>query len=83
MITKDESLSVVIDPLNQVLRHCRTEKLLSHLHDVTGRVAASFNNTEKFEYIPLLHFFNNDAIVFSHNFSSQSSHSHFHDDSSM
>ena len=83
MITKDESLFVVMDALNQVRRHCRIEKLLSHSHDLTGQVAASFSNTEKFEYISLWHFFNNDAIVFSHNFSSHSSHSHFHDNSSM
>ena len=46
MIAKDESLFVVIDALNQVRRGCRTEKRLWHLHDGTGKVAGSFNNTE-------------------------------------
>ena len=83
MIAKDESLFVVMDALNQVCRGCRTEKLLSHSHNVTGRVAASFSNTERFRYISLLHFFNDDTIVFGRNFSSHSSHLHFHEDSSM
>ena len=83
MIAKDENLFVVMDALNQVRRHRRTEKLLSHSHDVTGRVAAIFSNTERFGYISLLHFFNDDAIVFGRNFSSHSSHLSFHDDSSM
>ena len=83
MITKDESLSVIMDVLNQVRRRRRTEKLLPHLHDVTGRVAANFSNTERFGYISLLHFFSDDDIIYGRNFSSQSSHLHFHDDSSM
>ena len=62
MIAKDESLFVVIDALNQVRRGCRTEKRLWHLHDGTGKVAGSFNNTERFGYISLLHFFNDDII---------------------
>ena len=82
MIAKDESLFVVMDALNQVRRSHRTSKL-SHSHDVTGRVAASFSNTERFRYISLLHFFNDDAIVFGRNFSSHSSHLRFNDDSSM
>ena len=45
MIVKDESLFLVMDALNQVRRGCRTEKLLSHSHDGTGKVAASFSNT--------------------------------------
>ena len=73
MIAKDESLFVVMDALNQVCRRHRTEKLLSNSHDVTGRVAASFSNTEGFGYISLLRCFNDDAIVFGH----------FHDNSSM
>ena len=81
MIAKDESLFVVMDALSQVRRHRRTEKLLSPSHDVARRVAASFSNTERFGYISLLHYFNNDAIGFSRNFSS--SHLRFHDDSSM
>ena len=81
MIAKDESL-VVMDALNQVFRR-RMEKLLSHFDDVTGRVAANFSNTERFGYISLLHFLKDDAIVFGRNFSSHSSHLHFHDDSSM
>ena len=81
MIAKDESLFVVMDALNQVRRSHRTSKL-SHSH-VTGRVAASFSNTERFRYISLLHFFNDDAIVFSRNFSSHSSHLRFHGDSLM
>ena len=72
MIAKDESLFVVMDALNQVRRRRRTEKLLSHSDDVTSRVAASFSNTERFGYISLLHFFNDDAIVFGRNFSSHS-----------
>ena len=51
MIAKDEGLFVVMDALNQVCRGCRTEKLLSHSHDGTGKVAGSFNNTERFGYI--------------------------------
>ena len=54
MITKDEF--VVMDTLSQVRRHCRKEKLLLHLHNVTGRVAASFSNMEMFGYISLLQF---------------------------
>ena len=38
MIAKDESFSVAMDALNQICRYCRTEKLLLHLHNVTGRV---------------------------------------------
>ena len=83
MIAKDETLFVVMDALNQVRRRRGTEKLPSHSHDVTGRVAASFSNTESFGYISLLHVFNDDAIVFGRNFSSHSSHLRFHDDSSM
>ena len=45
MIAKDESL-FVMDALNQVCRRRRLEKLLSHSHDVTGRLATSFSNTE-------------------------------------
>ena len=59
------------------------EKILSYSHDVTGRVAASFNNTERFGHISLLYFFNDDAIVFVHNFSSRLSHLNFQDDRSM
>ena len=55
----------------------------SHSHDVTGRVAASFSNTGEFGYMSLLHFFNDDAIVFGRNFSLHSSHLRFHDDSLM
>ena len=83
MIAKDESLFVVMDALNQVCRGGRTEKFILHLHDVTGRVAASFSNTERFGYISLLHFFNDDALVCGRNFSSHSSHFRFHGDSSM
>ena len=72
MIGKDESLFVIMNALNQVCRCRRMEKLLSHSHDVAGRVVASFSNTEKFGYISLLHFFNDDAIVFGRNFSSHS-----------
>ena len=64
MIAKDESLFVVMDALNQVRRHRSTEKALLHSHDVTDRVVASFSNTERLEYISLLHFFNNDVIFF-------------------
>ena len=81
MIAEDESLFVVMDTLNQVRRRGRMEKLLSNSHDITGRVVVSFINTEKFG--SLLHFFNDDAIIFGHNFSSHSSHLRFHDDSSM
>ena len=35
------------------------------------------------DFISLIHFFNNDAIVFGRNFLSHSSHLRFHDDSSM
>ena len=83
MIAKDETLFVVMDALSQVRRRRGTEKIPSHSHDVTGRVAASFSNTESFGYISLLHFFNDNAIVFGCNFSSHSSHLRFHDDSSM
>ena len=83
MIAKDESLFVVMDALNQVCRRHRTEKLLPHTYDVTGRVAASFSNTESFGYISLLHFFNDDAIVFGRNFSSHLSRLRFHNDISM
>ena len=72
-----------MDVLNKVRRRRRLEELLSHLHDVTNRVAASFCNTESFAYISSLHFFNDDAIVFGRNFSSHSCHSYFHNDSSM
>ena len=61
----------------------RTEKLLSHSHDITGRVATSFSDVKIFEYISLLHFFNDDAIVFGCDFSSHSSHLQFHDCNSM
>ena len=54
MITKDEF--VVMDTLSQVRRHRRKEKLLLHLHNVTGSVAASFSKTERFGYISLLQF---------------------------
>ena len=84
MIAKDESLFVVMDALNQVRRHRSTEKALLHSHDVTDRVAASFSNTERLEYISLLHFFNNDVIFFfGRNFLSHANHLHFHDNSSM
>ena len=53
MIAKDESLFVVMDALKQVHRLCRTEKLLSHSHDVTDKTAVSFGNTEGFGYISL------------------------------
>ena len=72
-----------MDDLNQVHRHRRMEKLLLHSHDVTGRVAVSFRNTERFGYISLLHFFNDDAIVFGRNFSSHLSRLCFHNDISM
>ena len=49
--------------LNQVCRRRRTERLLLHLHEVTRRVEASFINTKRLD-ISLLHFFNDDAIVF-------------------
>ena len=77
MIAKDQSLFVLMDAL---CRRRRTEKLLLPSHDVTDRVAASFSNMAKFGYISLLHFFNLDAFVFGWNFSSQSSHLRFHDD---
>ena len=83
MIAKDESLFVVVNALNQIRRRRRTKKLLSHSHDVTVRVAASFSNTGRFGYISLLRFFNDGAIVFGRNFSSHSSHVRFHEDSSM
>ena len=82
MIAKDESLFVVMDALNQVRRHRSTEKALLHSHDVTDRVAASFSNTERLEYMSLLHFFNN-VIFFGRNFSSHANHLRFHDDSRM
>ena len=66
MTAKDESLFVVMDALNQVRRRRRMEKFFSDLHDVTGRVAASFSKTER---CSLLHFFNDDTIVFGRNFS--------------
>ena len=78
-----QRLFVIMDALNQVRRGRRTEKLLSHSHDFTSGSAVSFSKTERFGYIYLLHFFNNDAIVFGRNFSSRSSHLRFHDDSSM
>ena len=77
------SLFVVVDAVNQVGRGCRTEKLLLHSHDVTGRVATSFSKKESFGYIFLPHFLNDDATVFGRNFPSHSSHLRFHDDSSM
>ena len=77
MIVKDKSIFVVMDALNQVRRRRRMEKLLSHLHDVTGRVAV------RFRYISLLHFINDDALILGCNFSSHASHLRFHDDSSM
>ena len=51
-----------MDALNQVLMCLRTKKLLSHLYDVTGRVAESVSNTERFGYISSLHYFKNDTI---------------------
>ena len=63
MIAKDETLFVVMDALSQVRRRRGTEKIPSHSHDVTGRVAASFSNTQSFGYISLLHFFN-DMLLF-------------------
>ena len=59
-----------MDALNQVRRRCRTVKPLSNSHDVNGKVAARFRNMESFGYISLLHFVNDDAIVFGRNFSS-------------
>ena len=53
------------------------------MHDVIGKVAESFSNTKRFGYISLLHFFNDDAIVFGRNFSSHSNNLHFHGDSSL
>ena len=47
MIVKDESLFVVMDALKQVCRRRRMEKLFSHPRDVTGRLPASFSNTER------------------------------------
>ena len=81
MIAKHESLFVIMDAFNMVCRRLRTEKVLSHSH--AGRVAESFSNKERFEYIFSLHFFNDDAVLFGRNFSSNSSHLRFHDDSSM
>ena len=78
MISKDESVFVVVYVLNQVRRCRRMEKFLSH--DVTGKVAVGFSKTER---CSLLLFFNDDAIVFGRIFSSHSSHLCFHDDSSM
>ena len=72
-----------MDVLYQVRRCRRTEKVISPLHDVTGRVAKSFSKTERFGYISLLHFFNDDAIIVGRNFSSHSNHLRFDDDSSM
>ena len=43
-----------MDALNQVLMCLRTKKLLSHLHDVTGRTTESVSNTERFGYISSL-----------------------------
>ena len=63
MISKDKSLFVVMDALNQVRRPHRTETSLPSSHDVTGRVTASFSYTESFIYISLLNFFNDDAII--------------------
>ena len=69
MIAEDESLFVVMDALNQVRRRRRTIKLPQHLLDVTGRVAASFNKRDRFKYTKiLLHYFNNDPIIFGGNF---------------
>ena len=48
MIAKEESIFVAMDALNQVRRRRKMEKLLSHSHDVTSRVPASFSNTERF-----------------------------------
>lgn len=48
MIAKGESLFGVMDVLNQVPRRRRTEKFISHSRDVTGRVAVSFSNKERF-----------------------------------
>ena len=83
LIAKDESFFVVMDALNEVLRCRKMKTLLSHSHDVTGRVAANFSNTERFGYISLLHFFKDDAIVSRRDFSSHSGHLNFQDDSSM
>ena len=83
MIAENESLFVFMNALNQVCRRRRTEKILSYSHDVAGRVAASFSNTERFGHISLLHFFKDDAILFVHNFSSRLSHLNFQDDRSM
>ena len=60
-----------------IRRRRKIEKLLSHLHDVTGRVAVSFR------YISLLHFINDDALILGCNLSSHASHLCSHDDSSM
>ena len=83
MFAENESLFVFMNALNQVCRRHKTEKILSYSHGVTGRVAASFSNTERFGHISLLHFFNDDAIVFAHNFSSRLSHLNFQEDRSM
>ena len=83
MIAKDKILFVIMDTLNKVRRYCRMEKLLSNSHDVTGRVASSFSNTDRFGNISLLHFFNNDSIIFGRNFSLHSIHLRFHDDRPM
>ena len=52
-----------------IRRRRKMEKLLSHLHDVTGKVAVSFR------YISLLHFINDDALILGCNL--------INDDSSM
>ena len=52
-----------------IRRRRKIEKLLSHLHDVTGKVAVSFR------YISLLHFINDDALILGCNL--------INDDSSM
>ena len=68
MIAKDESLSVVMDALNQVRKRCRAEKLLLHSHNVTGRAAASFSKTERFGFICLMHFLSDDTIASGRHF---------------
>ena len=49
----------------------------------TSRVAASFINTKRLGDIPLLHFFNDDTIIFCHNSSSHPSHLRYHNNSPM
>ena len=56
-----------------------TEKLLSHLQDVTGKVAAIFSNTEKFGYLSSSQCFHNFANDVGRESPTHSSHFCVHD----